>query len=93
MYLCKTCGCESCVALIDKINEKLARIGNHFVDNIKYELSTYVDKELFRLLSFYKDVLQSMCCGCDCGCVNIDPQDIYERVRVLLAKNSTVKNF
>lgn len=92
-YLCGKCGCESCDELIDKINEKLARMGNHFVDNLNYELNTPIDKELFRLLAFYKSLLEGMCCGCDCGCLKKDTQKIYERVRILVGKNSFKQNF
>lgn len=93
MYICGKCGCEDCGELIEKIDEKLARIGNYFLDNMKYELAIDVDKELFKMLAFYKEILQDICCGCNCGCVGQDQQDIYERVRVLLAKNSLQKNF
>lgn len=92
-YLCGKCGCESCSELIDKIDEKLARMGNYYVDNLKFELDIYIDKELFKLLSFYKEVLQGVCCGCNCGCITKDLQLVYERVRVLLAKNSMNNNF
>lgn len=63
---CQTC--ESCEDTINAINNALIRIVDKRLYNIRYELNREVDYGLFKLLTFYKQVVQDICDEVDCDC-------------------------
>ena len=67
--LSKDCStCESCNDTLTGINYKLVSIVDKALYNFRFELNREVDKDLFKLLIFYKEVLESICDDEDCGC-------------------------
>lgn len=80
---CSTC--ESCFEILDKLNGKIANIGDTKLYNIRYEMNRDIDYKKFALLSFYKEVLYNICNDSDCDCYGYDTEDILERIKILLA--------
>lgn len=68
---CSTC--ESCEDTLKGIDYKLISITDKLLYNTRFELNRVVDRDLFRLLSFYKEVLSDICDDEDCGCYYTAP--------------------
>jgi len=60
--------CETCEDTLKGIDYKLISIVDKLLYNTRFELNRVVDRNLFKLLSFYKEVLEDICDDEDCGC-------------------------
>ena len=60
--------CQSCEDTLKSLNYKISSISDKLLYNTRFELGRPVDKDLFRLLQFYKGVLEDICSDSDCGC-------------------------
>lgn len=63
---CSTC--QTCQDTLRGVNNKLISIADKLLYNSRFGLNREVDRNLFRLLSFYKDVLTDFINEEDCGC-------------------------
>lgn len=63
--------CDSCEDILRGINAKLTSIADNLLYNTRYELNREVDRDLFTLLVFYKQVAEDLCNDEDCGCYTI----------------------
>lgn len=60
--------CEPCEDTLVSVDNKLISIADKYLYNVRYGLGRKVDKNLFKLLVFYKKVLQDICDETDCDC-------------------------
>lgn len=63
---CSTC--QTCEDTLKGVDNKLISIADKLLYNSRFGLNRDVDRDLFRLLSFYKGVLTDICNDEDCGC-------------------------
>lgn len=65
--------CESCEDTLGGLNSKLISIADKSLYNVRYGLNREVDYALFKLLIFYKGVLESICDDDNCNCYYVVP--------------------
>lgn len=79
--------CESCEDTLYNLNNKIISIVDADLYNVRFELNRYVDRRLFVLLKFYREVLQNICNDTDCDCYGDEDNRklIIERIKILSA--------
>ncbi len=67
--------CEACEDTLGGLNSKLISIADKSLYNTRYGMNSEVDYALFKLLVFYKEVLESICDDDNCDCYYTVPEE------------------
>lgn len=75
---CSTC--QSCEDILKNLDRKLISIADALLYNTRFGLNRPVDRNLFRLLVFYKEVLTAECSDTSCGCFTVETPSCVQEI-------------